>query len=376
LSGIYIHIPFCSKACHYCDFHFSTSKKNIEPMISAIRKEFISRSKEIKEPIQTIYFGGGTPSLLSSLQIKEILNEIFSNKKVTSNVEITLEANPEDLSEKKLAGLLNIGVNRLSIGIQSLNDDVLTWMNRNHSSQQAKKAIYLANKLGFDNISVDFIYGTPRKINRNWEEELIELVSFPIQHLSAYHLTIEPKTFFNNQLKKGLFETITQEESSIEYIRLIEVLHAKNIEQYEVSNFSKEGFNSKHNKSYWQQKNYLGIGPSAHSFNGNSRRWNNSNNNGYIKNVNNNTCYHNFELLSKIDKFNELVMVGLRTKQGFNLEEALSLLNPIQLQKCDDQLERLFSKKIIQKRDNQISMYADNLILAEHATRELFILNE
>jgi oxygen-independent coproporphyrinogen-3 oxidase len=314
-------------------------------MISAIRKEFISRSKEIKEPIQTIYFGGGTPSLLSSLQIKEILNEIFSNKKVTSNVEITLEANPEDLSEKKLAGLLNIGVNRLSIGIQSLNDDVLTWMNRNHSSQQAKKAIYLANKLGFDNISVDFIYGTPRKINRNWEEELIELVSFPIQHLSAYHLTIEPKTFFNNQLKKGLFETITQEESSIEYIRLIEVLHAKNIEQYEVSNFSKEGFNSKHNKSYWQQKNYLGIGPSAHSFNGNSRRWNNSNNNGYIKNVNNNTCYHNFELLSKIDKFNELVMVGLRTKQGFNLEEALSLLNPIQLQKCDDQLERLFSKK-------------------------------
>ena len=275
-----------------------------------------------------------------------------------------------------MAGLLNIGVNRLSIGIQSLNDDVLTWMNRNHSSQQAKKAIYLANKLGFDNISVDFIYGTPRKINRNWEEELIELVSFPIQHLSAYHLTIEPKTFFNNQLKKGLFETITQEESSIEYIRLIEVLHENNIKQYEVSNFSKEGFNSKHNKSYWQQKNYLGIGPSAHSFNGNSRRWNNSNNNVYIKNVNNNTCYHNFELLSKIDKFNELVMVGLRTKQGFNLEEALSLLNPIQLQKCDDQLERLFSKKIIQKRDNQISMYADNLILAEHATRELFILNE
>jgi oxygen-independent coproporphyrinogen III oxidase len=345
-------------------------------MISAIIKEFISRSKEIKEPIQTIYFGGGTPSLLSSLQIKEILNEILCNKKVSPNIEITLEANPEDLSENKLEGLLNIGVNRLSIGVQSLNDDVLNWMNRNHSSHQAKRAISLANKLGFNNISVDFIYGTPRKINRNWEEELVELVSFPIQHLSAYHLTIEPKTYFSNQLKKGQFEIITQEESSIEYTNLIEVLHKNNLEQYEVSNFSKDGFNSKHNKSYWLQKNYLGIGPSAHSFDGNSRRWNKSNNIGYIKSVNNNTCYHEFERLSKIDKFNELVMVGLRTKLGFNLEEALGLLNPIQQQECDDQLERLFSKKIIQKSNNQISMYADNLILAEHATRELFILKE
>ena len=345
-------------------------------MVSAIRKEFVLRLNEVKEPIQTIYFGGGTPSLLSSLQIKEILNEILSSKKVTSNVEITLEANPEDLIEKKLVELLKIGVNRLSIGVQSLNDDVLSWMNRNHSSYQAKKAIYLANKLGFNNISVDFIYGTPRKINRNWEEELIELVSFPVQHLSAYHLTIEPKTYFNKQLKKGQFEIITQEESSIEYTGLIEVLHENNMEQYEVSNFSKEGFNSKHNKSYWQQKNYLGIGPSAHSFDGNSRRWNKSNNSGYIKSVNNNTCYHDFERLSKVDKFNELVMVGLRTKQGFNLKEAFSLLNLIQQKECDEQLKRLVAKKIIQKNKNQISMFADNLILAEHATRELFILNE
>jgi oxygen-independent coproporphyrinogen III oxidase len=345
-------------------------------MVSAIKKEISLRKNEVKEPIKTIYFGGGTPSLLSSSQIREVLNTIVSIKPVSTNVEITLEANPEDLNENKLAELLSFGVNRLSIGVQSLNDDVLHWMNRNHTSQQGKKAIYLANKLGFKNISVDFIYGTPIKINRKWDEELVELASYPITHLSAYHLTIEPKTFFDNQLRKGIFEIISQEQSHFEYTKLVDTLRENQLNQYEVSNFAKEGYNSNHNMSYWQQKEYLGIGPSAHSYDGNSRRWNKSNNANYIKSIKNNEPYHEFETLSKIDKFNELIMVGLRTKKGFNLEKAFPFLNAIQKQQFNSQLKQLLLKKTIQRTEKQISMFEDNLMLAEYATRELFILKE
>ncbi len=345
-------------------------------MVLAIKKEFNSRVNEIKEPVKTIYFGGGTPSLLSVSQLNEILNTILSNQAVSSNVEITLEANPEDLNEKKLKALLSIGVNRLSIGIQSLNDNVLNWMNRNHNSEQGKKAVDLAQKIGFSNISVDFIYGTPLNIDRKWENELKELVSYPITHLSAYHLTIEPKTFFGNQLKKGLFETISQDKSFSEYTRLVDILHYNEINQYEVSNFSKNGFHSNHNMSYWQQKTYIGIGPSAHSYDGNIRRWNMSNNTKYIKNINNKECYHEFELLSKLDKFNELIMVGLRTKKGFNLENALPFLNAEQQKDFNYQINRLLSNNTIQKNQNQICMFAHNFMLAEHATRELFILKQ
>ncbi|MDG2343422.1 MAG: radical SAM family heme chaperone HemW [Flavobacteriales bacterium] len=376
MSGIYIHIPFCSKACHYCDFHFSTQKKNIDLMVLAIIKELKSRKKEIKEPIKTIYFGGGTPSILSVLQLNDILNTINIKYTIDSNVEITLEANPEDLSEKKLKALFMIGVNRLSIGVQSLNDDVLQWMNRNHDLKQAKRSVELANKIGFKNISVDFIYGTPKNINRSWEKEIKELVSYPITHLSAYHLTIEPKTFFSNQLKKGVFNTITQEESLNEYLKLVDILNDNNIMQYEVSNFAKQGFKSIHNTSYWQQKKYIGIGPSAHSYDGDSRRWNISNNTGYIKKVNNKEVFYEAEQLTSLDKFNELIMVGLRTENGFNLKQANSFLNCNHLKEFTFQLKKLLSNSTIQQKENQISMFENKLMLAEHATRELFILNE
>ena len=376
MSGIYIHIPFCSKACHYCDFHFSTHKKNIDLMLLAIIKELKSRKNEIKEPIKTIYFGGGTPSILSVLQLNNILKTINIKYTIDSNVEITLEANPEDLNEKKLKALFTIGVNRLSIGVQSLNDDVLHWMNRNHDSEQAKSAVELANKIGFKNISVDFIYGTPKNINRNWEQEIKELVSYPITHLSAYHLTIEPKTFFSNQLKKGFLNTITQEESLSEYLKLVDILNDNNIIQYEVSNFAKQGFKSIHNTSYWQQKKYIGIGPSAHSYDGESRRWNISNNTGYIKKVNNKEVFYEAEQLTGLDKFNELIMVGLRTENGFNLKQANSFLNCNHLKEFTLQLKKLLSNSTIQQKEDQISMFENKLMLAEHATRELFILNE
>ena len=345
-------------------------------MVLAIIKELKSRKNEINESVKTIYFGGGTPSVLSVLQLNDILNTINIKYTIDTNVEITLEANPEDLNEKKLKALFKIGVNRLSIGVQALNDDVLHWMNRNHDLKQAKRSIELANKIGFKNISVDFIYGTPKNINRSWEKEIKELVSYPITHLSAYHLTIEPKTFFSNQLKKGVLNTITQEESLIEYLKLVDILNENNIKQYEVSNFAKEGFKSIHNTSYWQQKKYIGIGPSAHSYDGVSRRWNVSNNAAYIKKVNNKEVFHEEEQLTSLDNFNELILVGLRTKIGFNINQAKSFLSINQLKEFTFQLKKLLSNSTIQQKENQICMFENKLMLAEHATRELFILKE
>lgn len=345
-------------------------------MVLAIIKELKSRKNEINESVKTIYFGGGTPSVLSVLQLNDILNTINIKYTIDTNVEITLEANPEDLNEKKLKALFTIGVNRLSIGVQALNDDVLQWMNRNHDLKQAKRSVELANKIGFKNISVDFIYGTPKNINRSWEKEIKELVSYPITHLSAYHLTIEPKTFFNKQLKKGVFNTITQEESLIEYLKLVDILNENNIKQYEVSNFAKEGFKSIHNTSYWQQKKYIGVGPSAHSYDGASRRWNVSNNTAYIKKVNNKEVFYEEEQLTSLDKFNELILVGLRTKIGFNINQANSFLSINQLKEFTFQLKKLLSNSTIQQKENQICMFENKLMLAEHATRELFILKE
>ena len=345
-------------------------------MVLAIIKELKSRKKEINEDIKTIYFGGGTPSVLSVLQLNDILNTINIKYTIDSNVEITLEANPEDLNEKKVKELFAIGVNRLSIGVQALNNDILQWMNRNHDLEQAKRSIVLANKIGFKNISVDFIYGTPKNINRNWEQEIKELVSYPITHLSAYHLTIEPKTFFSKQLKKGVFNTITQEESLSEYLKLVDILNKNNLIQYEVSSFAKEGFMSIHNTSYWQQKKYLGIGPSAHSYDGVSRRWNVSNNTSYIKKLNNNEVFYEAEQLTSLDKFNELILVGLRTKNGFNIKQAKSFLSSNHMKEFSFQLKKLLSKNAIQQKDNQIRMFENKLMLAEYATRELFILKE
>ena len=345
-------------------------------MISAIIKELNNRKKEVNEPIQTIYFGGGTPSTLNPWFINNILQTILTKFTISNNVEITLEANPEDLSEKNLKSFYNMGINRLSIGVQALNDEVLNWMNRNHSSYQAIASIKLANEIGFKNISADFIYGTPEKVKRKWKEELKHLITLPVQHVSAYHLTIEPKTFFGKQLKKGFLKPLTQESSNIEYTELVEALNEKNIIQYEVSNFALDGFQSNHNMSYWQQKTYLGIGPSAHSYSGTKRRWNKPNNSFYIKSINNNGVYFESEQLSSVDNFNELIMVGLRTKKGFNYQQALSFLNKNQKKTFNNQLDLLNSDLMIERTGNYICMNEDKLILAEYATRELFILNK
>ena len=323
MSGIYIHIPFCKQACHYCDFHFSTSLQNKQLLIDAIKKELIFRKEYLPDAkIETIYLGGGTPSLLSASELNSIFETIHQLFSVDENAEVTLEANPDDLSKDYLKQLRQTPVNRLSIGIQSFRDADLKWMNRAHNSAEAVNSVLFAADEGFENISIDLIYGLPELVLTEWQENLRKAISLPVQHLSCYCLTIEPRTALAHQIKKG-FSKIPEDENSIaQFEWLMDYAAANNYEQYEISNFCKPGFYSKHNTSYWKGIPYLGIGPSAHSFDGQSRQWNISNNPLYIKSVESGELQFTKEMLSPAEKYNEYVLTSLRTIWGVDLNVA------------------------------------------------------
>ena len=319
MSGIYIHIPFCKQACHYCDFHFSTSMGKKEAMINALKKELVLRKGEFKDDtVETIYFGGGTPSVLTSEEIQGIIDEVFKNYKVIRDPEITLEANPDDLSEEKIRALSKSPVNRLSIGIQSFFEEDLKLMNRAHSSEEAVKSLSIATQ-SFDNISIDLIYGIPQMTNEKWVANIDKALSFGIPHISSYALTVEPKTALANFIKKGVVADVDDSAAQEHFNILLDKMDAAGFESYEISNFGKPGYFSKNNTAYWQQKKYIGIGPSAHSFDGNQRGWNINNNPKYIKAITNNELPSEIEVLSKTDKYNEYVMTGLRTIWGVSL---------------------------------------------------------
>ena len=319
MSGIYIHIPFCKQACHYCDFHFSTSMGKKEAMINALKKELVLRKREFKhDTVETIYFGGGTPSVLTSEEIQGIIDEVFKNYKVIRDPEITLEANPDDLSEEKIRALSKSPVNRLSIGIQSFFEEDLKLMNRAHSSEEAVKSLSIATQ-SFDNISIDLIYGIPQMTNEKWVANIDKALSFGIPHISSYALTVEPKTALANFIKKGVVADVDDSAAQEHFNILLDKMDAAGFESYEISNFGKPGYFSKNNTAYWQQKKYIGIGPSAHSFDGNQRGWNINNNPKYIKAITNNELPSEIEVLSKTDKYNEYVMTGLRTIWGVSL---------------------------------------------------------
>lgn len=319
MSGIYIHIPFCKQACHYCDFHFSTSMGKKEAMINALKKELVLRKREFKhDTVETIYFGGGTPSVLTSEEIQGIIDEVFKNYKVIRDPEITLEANPDDLSEEKIRVISESPVNRLSIGIQSFFEEDLKLMNRAHSSEEAVKSLSIATQ-SFDNISIDLIYGIPQMTNEKWVANIDKALSFGIPHISSYALTVEPKTALANFIKKGVVADVDDSAAQEHFNILLDKMDAAGFESYEISNFGKPGYFSKNNTAYWQQKKYIGIGPSAHSFDGNQRGWNINNNPKYIKAITNNELPSEIEVLSKTDKYNEYVMTGLRTIWGVAL---------------------------------------------------------
>ncbi|RTY86474.1 radical SAM family heme chaperone HemW [Flavobacterium sp. GT3R68] len=320
MAGIYIHIPFCKQACHYCDFHFSTSMKKKDEMVLALAKELQLRKSEFEnETVETIYFGGGTPSVLTSDEINFLIEEVYQNFSVSDNPEITLEANPDDLSFEKIQELSKSKINRLSIGIQSFFEDDLKMMNRAHNAEEAKQCLTQATK-HFDNISIDLIYGMPGMSNEKWKQNIQTALSFGIPHISSYALTVEPKTALAQFIQKGIIPAPKDEVAHEHFMILVETLEANGFIHYELSNFGKENYFSRNNSAYWLGKKYLGIGPSAHSYDGISRSWNISNNGLYLKSIQENQLPKESEILSKTDRYNEYVMTGLRTIWGVSLE--------------------------------------------------------
>jgi len=320
MSGIYIHIPFCKQACHYCDFHFSTSLKKKDEMILALAREIALRKNEAEsEVIETIYFGGGTPSILQIADLRFLIDEVYKNYNVVENPEITVEANPDDLTEERIIELSNNRVNRLSIGIQSFFEDDLKMMNRAHNSNEASKCLEIAAKY-FDNISLDLIYGIPGMSNAKWKQNIEKALSYNIPHISSYALTVEPKTALETFIKKGIIKEPNDEVAQEHFHILVETLQENGFIHYELSNFGKENYFSKNNSSYWLGKKYIGIGPSAHSYNGISRSWNIANNSLYVKFIQENKLPLTSEKLTKEDSYNEYIMTGLRTIWGVSLE--------------------------------------------------------
>ena len=321
LAGIYIHIPFCKKACVYCDFHFSTSMKNKGELVNCIRKELKVRKGYLEtNKIETIYFGGGTPSLLTKEELVNILETVRLEFEVAQDAEITLEANPDDLTLVKLKELKECGVNRLSIGIQSFIGRDLLFMNRSHTIKQAVDSVANAKELGFDNMTIDLIYGIPNLTQIEWKRNIKKALELDVNHISAYCLTSEERTAMHHDIAKGKYELPHEEVTSEQFNVLVDTLQENGFEQYEISNFSKIGHNSKHNSSYWKQKHFLGVGPSAHSFNGKTRHWNVSNNGRYIKGANDNNWVAEEETLDEKTRYNEYIMTSLRTSWGVNIE--------------------------------------------------------
>jgi len=317
MAGIYIHIPFCRKRCHYCDFFKSTDLSQKARLLAGLNKELESRSSELaSEEINTIYLGGGTPSVLLIDELNDLLETISRNYKVCPEAEITMEANPDDLSQALLSAFRQVGFNRLSMGIQSFSEADLKLMNRRHSVLQAVQSVKWAKKAGFSNISIDLIYGLPNQTLEEWERNVRIAVELDVQHISAYNLTYHEGTFFYDQLKKGILKELPDELSVQQFEILIRILKEAGFEHYEISNFCQPGLYSGHNSSYWKSKKYLGIGPSAHSFDLLTRRWNVSSITKYLQGVENNEPYSESEILTEQDRYNDYIITGLRTIWG------------------------------------------------------------
>jgi oxygen-independent coproporphyrinogen-3 oxidase len=321
MAGIYIHIPFCRQACHYCDFHFSTTLKLKGDLVAAINTEAILRKDYLKgESISTVYFGGGTPSLLTKEELASILNTLKSLHTIEEGAEITLEANPDDLTAEKLAELKMLGINRLSIGIQSFIEQDLRFMNRAHNAEQAANCVKLAQQAGFDNISIDLIYGTQTLDDLDWMENIEKAIALGVQHISAYALTVEPRTALSKMISTGKVAPANEEKAAVHFHKLVSMLNKAGFEHYEISNFALPGYRSQHNSSYWRGVQYLGLGPAAHSFNGKQRHSAIHNNPLYIKEIANGTLPLEEEGLSLSDRYNEYVMTTLRTIEGIDVD--------------------------------------------------------
>ena len=375
MAGIYIHIPFCKQACHYCDFHFSTSLKKKDELIAALLKEIAMRRHELDdEVVETIYFGGGTPSILSQLEIDTIISSVYENHIVIDDPEITLEANPDDLNHKTIKELVKSKINRLSIGIQSFYEEDLKLMNRAHNAEEAIQCLSMASDY-FHNISVDLIYGIPGLTNDRWKENIQTALRFNIPHISSYALTVEPKTALEALIKKGQIQDTDDAQAEEQFHILIDMLGAEKFDHYELSNFGKKGFYSKNNSAYWQGKSYIGIGPSAHSFDGEKRGWNVRNNSKYINALEKNELPIEREILSITDRYNEYIMTGLRTIWGVSLEKIEVEFGKEHLAYLLGQSDKYLSQDLLYIEHGKLKATQKGKFLSDGIASHLFKLN-
>ena len=376
MSGIYIHIPFCKQACHYCDFHFSTNLKKKDEMVLALAKEIEMRKSEFQDEIvETIYFGGGTPSILQIEDLKFLIDAVYKNYKVVENPEITVEANPDDLTENRIIELSKNKVNRLSIGIQSFFEDDLQLMNRAHNVEEAKKCLEIATHY-FDNISIDLIYGVPEMSNEKWLQNIETALSFGVPHISSYALTVEPKTALHSFIQKGIIPQPDDEVAQEHFHILVDKLSENGFIHYELSNFGKENYFSKNNSSYWLGKKYIGIGPSAHSYDGKNRGWNVSNNSRYIKSIQENKLPIEIETLTKTDRYNEYIMTGLRTIWGVSFERIEQEFGKTYLDYLNQQAAKFIEDHLLFVDDNILRTTKKGKFLSDGIASDLFLLNK
>ena len=364
MAGIYIHIPFCKQACHYCNFHFATSLHYKKDFVSALLKEIpLQKDYAANEPVETIYFGGGTPSLCTSEELKDIIAAIYSTHDVVDNAEITLEANPDDITEEKLQLWKMIGITRLSIGIQSFFEEDLVWMNRAHTAGQAIDNLQLAKKY-FDNITIDLIYGTPQITDEKWKHNVDTAIALNVPHLSCYALTVEPRTPLEKMIRLEQSKNVDPDKQSAQFLLLMGWLEQAGYEHYEISNYAKPGWRSRHNSSYWQGKKYIGLGPSAHSYNGKERQWNAANNNSYIESINKGILPFEKEVLTPAQQLNEYIMTSLRTLEGIDLAIAGSELL--------EQSKKFIDGGLMKYENNSLILTKEGKLLADGIAAELF----
>jgi oxygen-independent coproporphyrinogen-3 oxidase len=376
MAGIYVHIPFCKQACNYCNFHFTVSKKQLPEMISAIAQEAILQKKKLPTPviIDTVYFGGGTPSILSTQQLTTILTTIQQQYNLGIDAEITLEVNPDDCSTEKLQQWHGVGINRLSIGVQSFRENDLVWMNRSHHAETAITAIEQAHVAGFTNISIDLIYGIPGLSNEDWYQNIQKAIALPIQHLSCYALTVEPKTALHHYIQKKTKSNIDANAQAMQFELLMEWLPKAGFEHYEVSNFAKPGYQSKHNSNYWKGIPYIGLGPSAHSYNGIQRQWNIANNHSYIQHIQNGHIPAEIETLTAAQKRNEQIMIGLRTKEGIELQKLKDTWSQHHQQQLIKAAQKWINKDLMEwlPQTQQLRLTQKGMLYADGIASDLF----
>lgn len=380
MPGLYLHIPFCRQACNYCNFHFSTSLKLKKPLLAAMEKELQGRQDFFGGPVvlDSIYFGGGTPSLLSAEELERLFERINAAFAVADDAEITLEANPDDLTDEYLRSLRNTPVNRLSIGIQSFADEDLQWMNRAHHAGESRRCIESALALGFDQLTCDLIYGAPVTSDEQWAANIQTLLDYGIPHLSCYCLTVEPKTALSHFVKTGKSPAVEEEKATRQFLYLMDALETAGYEQYEISNFAKNGQYAKHNTSYWLGEPYLGLGPGAHSYNGQNRQWNLPNNPVYVKHLETPAPWESLrglvweeEILEAADRYNEYVMTGLRTQWGCRLEQ-IERMGAHFAGYFRQQVQAFLHQGLVRGHNDVFTLSRSGKLLADFVSAELF----